>query len=69
MMNHLLKRNLLVSNDSESSEFASSEITSDFSEYNDDSYFSKLWDIEEDIANNEAETRGFDYELQEFTYD
>ena len=68
-MNHMLKQNLLISNDFESSEFASSEITSDFSEYDHESYFSKLWDMEEDIAINEAETRGLDYELQEFTYD
>jgi hypothetical protein len=67
-MNHLLKRDLLISRDFESSEFASSEITSDFSECDEDSYFSKLWDIEEDIAKNEAQTRGLDYELQEFTY-
>jgi len=63
-MNHMLKRDLLVSN-----ELESSEITSEFSEYDDDDHFSKLWDMEEDFANDEAEARGLDYELQEFTYD
>lgn len=68
-LNHLLKRDLLLSNDTDSSEFNSSEITSEFGEYDDDDiYFSKLWDLEEKNAIDEAEDRGFEYELKEFKY-
>jgi len=71
-LNHLIKKDLFCSsefnssefNSSEfnSSEFNSSEITSDVSEYDNDKYFTNLWNMELNELQTEAELIGQDYD-------
>lgn len=66
-LNHLIKKDLFSSNEFSSSEFNSSEfnsseITSDVSEYDNDEYFTNLWNRELNELQTEAELLGQEYD-------